>query len=64
MDCQHFFGQFFGELLGSREVIQNYIVPKVDLNKTDIDNKVVHNLQTMPFATLDKIMSLSEAGYF
>ena len=51
------------ELLGNREILEAFIVPKVDFNKTNKDDKIMNNLQTLPFESFDKIISLSEGGY-
>lgn len=51
------------ELLDNRIVVEKYIIPKVDGNKTDSENKVVHNLQTLPFDSYDTIMELATSGY-
>lgn len=51
------------ELLGNRESLEAFIVPKVDFNKTNKDDKIMNNLQTLPFESFDKIISLSEGGY-
>ena len=48
------------ELLGNREILEAFIVPKVDFNKTNKDDKIMNNLQTLPFESFDKIISLSE----
>lgn len=51
------------ELLGNREILEAFIVPKVNFNKTNKDDKIINNLQTLPFESFDKIISLSEGGY-
>lgn len=51
------------ELLGNREILEAFIVPKVDFNKTNKDDKIMNNLQTLPFESFDKIISLSGGGY-
>lgn len=38
--------------LDNREMIGKYIIPKIDGNKTDSENKVINNLQTLPFSFL------------
>ena len=43
--------------------LEAFIVPKVDFNKTNKDDKIMNNLQTLPFESFDKIISLSEGGY-
>lgn len=51
------------EFLDNKLVVEKYIIPKVDGNKTDSENKVVHNLQTLPFDSYDTIMDLATSGY-
>lgn len=49
--------------LDNREVIKKYIIPKVNGNKTDSENKVINNLQTLPFSSFDAIIGLASNGY-
>lgn len=49
--------------LDDKELVAKYIIPKIDGNKTDSENKIIHNLQTLPFTTLETIMSLAASGY-
>ncbi|MBQ7766526.1 MAG: hypothetical protein IJ397_06775 [Lachnospiraceae bacterium] len=49
--------------LDNREMIGKYIMPKIDGNKTDSENKVVNNLQTLPFSSFDAIIDLASNGY-
>ena len=49
--------------LDNREMIEKYIIPKVDGNKTDSENKVINNLQTLPFSSLDSVIGLASNGY-
>ena len=51
------------KFLDNREVIEKYIIPKVDGNKTDSENKVINNLQTLPFSSFDAIIGLASSGY-
>ena len=51
------------EFLSNKIVVEKYIIPKVDGNKTDSENKVVRNLQTFPFDSYDTIMDLATSGY-
>ncbi len=51
------------EIVNNKEVVEKQIVPKVDFNKTDKDNEVIHNFKTLPFETFNKIMGLAENGY-
>ena len=50
-------------LLDNKEMIEKYIIPKVEGNKTDKDNKVINNLQTLPFSSFDTIIDLAVDGY-
>lgn len=49
--------------LDNRSMIKEYIIPKVDGNKTDSENKVIRNLQTLPFTSLDAVIELAVGGY-
>lgn len=49
--------------LDNRATIENYIIPKMDMNKPDSENKVVHNLQTLPFASYDAVIDLAVSGH-
>jgi len=51
------------ELLNDRKLVEEYIVPKVDFNKCDKDNKIIVNLQTLPFENHFRLLSLAEKGY-
>lgn len=51
------------KLLDNREIIAKYIIPKTDGNKTDSENKVINNLQIMPFSSFDAIIDLAASGY-
>lgn len=51
------------ELLENRSVVETYIVPKIDFNKTKKENSIITNFQSLPFDTFEKIMSLAEKGY-
>lgn len=51
------------EFLDNKLIVEKYVIPKIDGNKTDSENKIVHNLQTLPFASFDTIMSLATSGY-
>ncbi|WP_282144900.1 hypothetical protein [Thomasclavelia cocleata] len=43
--------------------MKEFIVLKVDFDKTDSENKVVRNLQTLPFETLEIVMQFSKEGF-
>lgn len=51
------------KFLDNREMIEKYIIPKVDGNKTDSENKVINNLQTLPFSSFDSVIDLASNGY-
>jgi hypothetical protein len=44
-------------------MIKEYIIPKVDGNKSNSENPVIHNLQTLPFSSFDALMDLAMNGY-
>ncbi|GFI40263.1 hypothetical protein IMSAGC017_00295 [Thomasclavelia cocleata] len=43
--------------------MKEFIVPKVDFDKTDSENKVVRNLQILSFETLEIVMQFSKEGF-
>ena len=49
--------------LDNRDMIEKYIIPKVDGNKSDSENKVINNLQTLPFSSFDAVIGLASNGY-
>lgn len=51
------------KFLDNREMIGKYIIPKIDGNKPDSENKVVNNLQTLPFSSCDAVIELAANGY-
>lgn len=51
------------KFLDNKAVVSKYIIPKIDGTKTDSENKVIRNLQTLPFASFDTIISLAQSGY-
>ena len=51
------------ELLDNRNMVEQYIIPKVDGNKTDSEDKVTRNMQTLAFSSFDTIMSLATNGF-
>ena len=51
------------KLINNKQMITEFIVPKVDFNKTDSENKVVVNLQSLPFKSYDNLMNLAIGGY-
>lgn len=51
------------KFLDNKEVVRKYIIPKIDGDKTDSENKVVNNLQTLPFESFDTIIDLAKNGY-
>ena len=51
------------KFLDNKEVVRKYIIPKINGGKTDSENKVVKNLQTLPFESFNTIMDLAKSGY-
>lgn len=51
------------KLLDNKAIIEEFIIPKVDGNKSDSENKVIHNLQTLPFSSFDSVIDLAVNGY-
>lgn len=49
--------------LDSKEIIKEYIIPKIDGNKTSLDNRIITNFQKLPFSSFDTIMNLATNGY-
>lgn len=49
--------------LDNREIIEKYIIPKIDGNKFDSENKVVNNLQTLPFSSFETVINFATNGY-
>lgn len=50
-------------LLDNRQMIKEYIIPKVDGNKPASENKVINNMQELPFASLEAIIGFAANGY-
>lgn len=51
------------KLLDNKAIVEEFIIPKVDGNKSDSENKVIHNLQTLPFSSFDALIDLAVNGY-
>lgn len=51
------------KFLDNKEFVRNYIIPKINGEKIDSENKVVKNLQTLPFESFNTIMDLAKSGY-
>lgn len=51
------------DLISSRYMLTKFVIPKVDFNKVDQDNRIVNNLQCLPFENTQEIMSLAQSGY-
>lgn len=51
------------KLINNKQMLKEVIVPKVDFDKTDSENKVVVNLQNLPFESYDNLMNLAISGY-
>lgn len=50
------------KIVDTQSWLESYIVPKVDSNKTVLDNRVILNLQNNPFAEHSHILLLAENG--
>lgn len=50
-------------LLDNRQTIKEYIIPKVDGNRPASENKVISNMQELPFASLEAIIGFAANGY-
>lgn len=44
-------------------MLEKYIIPKIDGDKLDSENKVVNNLQILPFSSFDAVIDLAANGY-
>lgn len=51
------------KLVNDKQIVKEFIVPKVNFDKTDSENKVVRNLQTLPFENLEIVMQFSKEGF-
>lgn len=51
------------KLINNKQMLKEFIVPKVDFDKTDSENKVVFNLQSLPFKSFYNLMNLAISGY-
>lgn len=52
------------ELISNEDMLRNYIVPKIDFNKSNLDNKAFVDLVNLPFDTFDEIKQLFISGYY
>lgn len=50
-------------IVWNSEWVKKYIVPKVDGNKPMTENKIIMNLQRLPFSSKGEILELSKSGY-
>lgn len=50
------------KIVDTQSCLEKYIVPKIDFNKTDLDNPVSLNLKNTPFTEHSHILSLAENG--
>ena len=50
------------KIVNTPSLLENYIVPKIDFNKTNLDNPIFLNLQNNPFTEHSQILSLAENG--
>jgi hypothetical protein len=50
------------KIVDTQSWLKSYIVPKIDFNKTSLDNRVIFYLQNNPFAEHSHILLLAENG--
>ena len=50
------------KIVDTQSWLESYIVPKIDSNKTALDNRVILNLQNTPFTEHSHILLLDENG--
>lgn len=50
-------------LLDNRQIIKEYIIPKIDGDRPASENKVISNMQELPFASFDAIIDFAAGGY-
>lgn len=50
------------KIVDTQSWLESYIVPKIDSNKTALDNRVILNLQNTPFTEHSHILLLAENG--
>lgn len=50
------------KMVDNQQVLEEYIVPKIDFNKINLDNHVMTNLQNNPFIEHAHIIELAENG--
>lgn len=51
------------EMVWNSEWVKKYIAPKIDGNKPVTENKIIMNLQGLPFSSKGEILELSKSGY-
>lgn len=51
------------QFLDNKQIVEEYIIPKIDGNKTSLDNKIITNFQKLPFSSFDTIMNLATNGH-
>ena len=51
------------KILDNREVIKEYIIPKIDGDKCASENKIVYNFQNQPFSSYETVVSLATNGF-
>ena len=49
-------------LVNDSSILENYIVPKIDFNKSDLDSPVTMNLKNGPFTEHEKILDFAASG--
>ncbi len=50
-------------MVWNSEWVKKYIAPKIDGNKPVTENKIIMNLQGLPFSSKGEILELSKSGY-
>jgi hypothetical protein len=51
------------KILDDKKLIAEHIIPKVDGNRPASENKVINNLQELPFSSFDSVIDLAANGY-
>lgn len=51
------------KLLDNKDLIEKYIIPKVDGKKSTLDNDIINNFQKLPFSSFDVVIDLAKSGY-
>ena len=51
------------KLLDNRQMIKEYIIPKVDGKRPASENRVISNMQELPFSSFEAIIDFAANGY-